>query len=126
MIEPGETLLGFDFGNHLHIFVSRETGEGLIALVNLTTHGRSARCGRGRCVIVQPADHPWVHRPSCVPYRYALLTPARPLIKAKRQGSLRQHAPCSSSVLRRVQEGALRDPETPTDVAAAVRSVLRR
>lgn len=37
MIEPGETLPGFDFGNHLHIFVSRETGEGLIALVNLTT-----------------------------------------------------------------------------------------
>jgi len=61
-----------------------------------------------------------------VPYRYALLTPARPLIKAKRQGSLRQHAPCSSSVLRRVQEGALRDPETPTDVAAVVRSVLRQ
>ena len=126
MIEPGETLLGFDFGNHLHIFVSRETDYGLIALVNLTTHGRSARCGRGRCVTVEPDDHPWVHRPSCVPYRYALLTPARPLVDAKRQGSLRQHAPCSASVLRRVQEGALRDPETPIDVAAVVRGMLGR
>ncbi len=126
MIEPGETLLGFDFGNHLHIFISRETRDGFFALVSLTTHGRSPRCGRGKCVIVQPDDHPWVNRPSCVPYRRALLTPARPLVDAKRQGTLRQHAPCSPALLRRFQEGALRDPETPSDVRAVARDMLGR
>ena len=126
MIEPGETLLEFDFGNHLHIFVSQETSEGFFALVNLTTHGRSSRCSRDKCVIVQPDEHPWVNRPSCVPYRYALMTPARPLIDAKRQGTLRQHAPCSPSLLRRFQEGALQDPETPSDVRIVMRNVLGR
>ena len=58
MIEPGETLPGFDFGNHLHIFASRETSDGLFALVSLATHGRSPRCSSGKCVIVQPDDHP--------------------------------------------------------------------
>ena len=44
-MNPGETFIGYDLGNHLWIVLSLPTERGKIALVNLTTHGRSVRCG---------------------------------------------------------------------------------
>ena len=57
MIEPGDTLLDFDFGNHLRVVLSRETDDRRIALASLTSHGRRPICLRRSCVIVLEREH---------------------------------------------------------------------
>lgn len=123
MIDPGETLLDFDFANHLYVVISIET-EGELAVANLTTHGREARCKRGGCVIFQSGDHRWVRRPSCIPYRRARMTPARPLVEMKRRGTLSQDVPFGPEHLLRIQRGALAASRTPPPVRDAVRRTL--
>lgn len=123
MIDPGETLLDFDFGNHLYIVISIEV-DGELAVANLTTHGREERCKREGCVIFQSGDHRWVRRPSCIPYRRARMTPIRPLVEMKRRGTLSQDAPLAQDHLLRVQRGALADSKTPLPVREAVRRTL--
>lgn len=123
MIDPGETLLDFDFGNHLHVVISVEI-DGELAVANLTTHGREERCKRGACVIFQPGDHRWVRHPSCIPYRRAHMTPIRPLVEMKRRGTLSQDAPFAPDHLLRVQRGALAETRTPRPVRDAVRRTL--
>jgi len=123
MIDPGETLLDFDFGNHLYIVIGLEI-DGELAVANLTTHGREERCGREGCVVFQSGDHRWIRRPSCIPYRRARLTPSAPLAEMKRRGTLSQDAPFAPDHLLRVQHGALADPKTPRPVRDAVRRTL--
>ena len=123
MIDPGETLLDFDFGNHLYIVISVEI-DGELAVANLTTHGREERCKRGGCVILQSGDHRWVRRPSCIPYRRARMTPSKPLVEMKRGGTLSQSAPLAPDHLLRVQRGALAASRTPRPVREAVRRTL--
>lgn len=125
MIEPGETFLGFDFGNHLHIVISREQPGGLIAVANFTTHGRSARCRGGGCVIASPRDHSWLRHDSCIPYRRASLTPVKPLIDSKQRGALDLREPVSPELLLRIQQGALRYRRTRRPVRAAVLDTLQ-
>jgi hypothetical protein len=105
-VNPGETIIGLDLGNHLWIVISAPTSNGEVALVNLTTHGRSPSCGRA-CTLITTGEHPYVTRESCVYYRAAYLNPLAPLLAAREQGTLRQHEPLSTELLRRVQDGAL-------------------
>lgn len=123
MIDPGETLLDFDFDNHLYVVISIEI-DGKLAVANLTTHGREERCQRAGCVIFQPGDHPWVRHPSCIPYRRAHMTPVKPLVEMKRRGTLSQDAPFVPEHLLRIQQGALAASGTPQPVLDAVRRTL--
>lgn len=124
MIEPGETILGLDFGNHLWIVLSDATGDGEIALANLTTHGRLPSCGDG-CAVVRPGEHPYPVRDSCVYYRGATLNPLAPLADAKRRGELQQREPFGPALLRRVRDGALASPLTSPRVKAAIEATRR-
>ncbi len=105
-MNPGETILGLDFGHHLWVVLSRETADGRVAIANFTTHGQSSTRGLD-CAVIRAGEHPYVMRASCVYYRRADLKPLEPLEKAREQGTLRQHAPCSPGLLRRIQDGAL-------------------
>ena len=120
---PGETILGFDFGNHLWIVLSAETADGQVALASLTTHGRQRICGSG-CVVVRPGEHEYPSRDSCVYYRGAILNPARPLDDAKARGVLDQRAPFDTELLLRVQRGALASRMTGDNVKDAIRRTL--
>lgn len=122
---PGETFIGYDLGNHLWVVLSLPTGRGQIALVNLTTHGRSGRCG-AHCVVVQPGEHSFVRRASCVYYHKAILGPVQPLDADKERGALRQREPLSDELLRRVQHGALASRLTDEPFKAAIRATLER
>lgn len=124
-MNPGETFIGYDLGNHLWIVLSLPTERGEIALVNLTTHGRSGGCVN-HCVVVQPGEHPFVRRDSCVHYRKAVLGLAAPLDEARERRTLRTHAPVDPELLRRIQEGALAAHETEDGFKAAVRATLER
>ena len=122
-MEPGETILGFDFGNHLWVVLSKEDANGDVVLANLTTHGRLAICGT-ECVVLTSQDHSYVTRESCVYYRGAVLNPVRPLQEQKDAGTLRQHDRCSPALLRQIQEGALQSRFTPPAMKAAIRASL--
>ena len=122
-MNPGETILGFDLGNHLWVVLSTPTADGQIALANLTTHGRLATCSDS-CVIVSSGEHPYVVRDSCVYYRGALLNPVAPLDGAKAIGVLQQHEPCSPELLRRIQDGALASRFGAGVVKAAIQATL--
>ena len=124
MIEPGDTLLDFDFGNHLWIVLSGETDDRRIALASLTSHGRRPICLRRSCVIVLAGEHIYLRNDSCVHYRRAVLNPLAPLLEAQRRGHLPKHQPCSPELLLRIQQGALDTLETPDPVRAAIRDTL--
>lgn len=123
---PGETFFGFDFGNHLFVVLSNPSTNGLVAVVNFTTHGRSATCANPRteCVTVEPGEHPFIRRTSCMYYRRVELVENGRLDETKERGSLRQHAPLLPALLRRVQEGALNSPYVPDEVIQLVRLSL--
>ena len=124
-MKPGETFLGFDLQNHLWVVLSAATGDGQIAVANLTTHGRSRFCGN-HCVVVRPGEHPYVVRDSCMHYQKWTLALAQPLDAAKERRTLEQRAPFSPEILRRVQEGALASQFPSKPFKDAVRETLRR
>ncbi len=124
-MNPGETFLGFDLHNHLWVVLSVATGNGGIAVANLTTHGRSRRCGSD-CVIVRLGEHAYVVRDSCVYYEKWAMAPEQPLDEAKKRRTLEQREPFSPELLRRVQEGALASRFPDKEFKDAVRETLRR
>lgn len=122
---PGETFIGYDWMDHLWIVLSLPTERGEIALANLTTHGRSTKCG-DHCIVVRPGEHPFVQWESCVHYRKATLGLTQPLDAARERRALRMHAPVGSELLCRIQEGALTSCLTKPGFKAAVRATLER
>ena len=122
-MNPGDTIIGLDFGNHFWIVISAPTDEGEIALVNLTTHGRGVSCGL-HCTTVARGEHPYVIRESCVYFRGAYLNAVAPLTRAREQGTLRQHEAVAPDLLRRIQEAALVDRMVPRAVKMAVQNSL--
>ncbi len=121
-MDPGETIIGLDFGNHLWVVLSLPF-DGVVAMVNITTHGRSPACGE-HCTVIQPGEHPFVTRPSCVYFRKASLNPVEPLRAARDQRSLNLHAPFSAELLRRVQEATLESRLVIPSVKTAVERTL--
>ena len=122
---PGETFIGYDLGNHLWIVLSFPDEQGRIALVNLTTHGNSSRCG-GHCIVVRRGEHPFVRRESCVHYQKATLGDTQPLDADRERRTLRMREPVSAELLLRAQEGALTSRLTKPGFKAAVRATLER
>lgn len=122
---PGETFRDYDLWGHLWIVLSLPTEHGEIALVNLTTHGRSARCG-DHCIVVRPGEHPFVRRESCVHYRKADLGLAALLDRDKERQTLRMREQVSAELLLRMQEGALTSRLTKPAFKVAVRATLER
>ena len=122
---PGETFIGYDLGNHLWIVLSFPNEQGQIALVNLTTHGHSSRCG-DHCLVLQPGEHPFVRQESCVHYRKATLGLTQPLDADRERRTLQTRAPLGQELLRRMQNGALASPITKPGFKAAIRATLER
>ncbi len=120
-MKPGETFLGFDLDDHLWIILSGHDTNGLVAVANLTTHGRSAICARGACTLVAPGEHKFVRRESCIYYRGATLTSGESLDRTKQRGTLHQSDSLSPELLARVQVGALESEFVAVEVQDAIR-----
>ena len=123
-MRPGDTFFGFDLGNHMWMVLSEPDGSGQVAVANLTTHGRSATCRRGSCVVLEPAEHPYLRHQSCVYYRGAALTSGALLDDSRQRGMLDQQDPLSAQLLKRIQEGALASDLTALEVQEAIRTTL--
>ncbi len=120
----GETIKGSDIGNHLWVVLSHPTADGMVAVANLTTHGRLPVCRTNECVLLDRDDHPFLTRTTCIMYQKAFLNPAEPLLRDKERGTLTQGQPFSSELLERVQKGALVSRFVARDVKDAIRASL--
>lgn len=123
-MNPGETIRGLDAANHLWVVISDPTTNDLVAVTNLTTHGRSAICSLGDCVIIEPGEHRYVQRHSCLFYRGAYLTPLQLLNQAVARRIFQQHDPFEPELLQRIQQGAIGSRFTSGVVKAAVTVTL--
>ena len=125
MINPGETFFGLDRGGHLWIALSLPDREGRISAVNITTHRPRTRNHSATCLLLHDYDHPYVEHVSCIAYRLAEHQPVWEIESGQHGSKPVFHQPCSPQLLRRIQEGALDSPLTPSAVRRAVASTLR-
>jgi len=121
-VDIGETIVGLDMQRHLWVVLSAPDAEGNVAVANLTTHGKPS-CG-DFCVVVTPAEHPFLRRDSCVYYRGASLNPVAPLDEYKTRGALNQSVPMPAEVVKRIQDGALASKFTQGVVKDAIRASM--
>lgn len=89
------------------------TGEAI--MVNLTTQ----RPHSDTTTILQPGEHPFVHRSTVVFYADARLVKESLLDAVLAQGVGRAHVPLSKAVLVRIQAGLLASPFTPMKIKSA-------
>jgi hypothetical protein len=115
-VNPGTTIIGLDFGDHLWIVASMPVSDS-VAVVNIVTH--TSACFDESCHL-EAGEHRFVTRRSCLFYRKAYLNPFAPLQKAHADGTLRLHDPLDAALLRRAQLGALASKFTARDVKAAI------
>lgn len=97
---------------HLHIVVAQDGDE--LALVNIT----DADNVFDTTVILQPGEHPYIHKPSAVFYQKAKISSMK-LIKDAIDSfttPVSSHADCSQDLLAKVQAGVLASDHTPQKV----------
>ena len=117
-------MTGLDLKGHLWIVLSHPTESGTIAVANLTTHRPLVKSHSPTCVFIQPGEHPFVTRVSCIAYHRASMKASRPFDSRVRRGELVEYLPFVSDLLNRVQHGALGTPHIPALVRDAIRATL--
>lgn len=105
---------------HLWVVISDPTPQSRIAIVNFTTK----RPGCDESCIVQPGEHPFFVRESVVFYARSRLQDVDSLERHLSIGNYQPREPVSTSLLRRVQDGALASPFTSGVVQISVRATL--
>jgi hypothetical protein len=108
----------------LWIVLTDADEQGMVAVVNLTTHGVSPVCQRGDCLVVLPGEHPFVRKESCLFWRQATLAVAAQLDRARERRLQRAWEPLEAGLLRRVQEAVANSPLVADRVQRAVRRYL--
>jgi hypothetical protein len=91
--------------------------EPTIVIVNFTTR----RAGSDDSCIVQAGEHEFLSRESVVVYRRAQMTENQRALDMLHSSILRQLAPVSEDLLRRIQAGALASQFTPEKIKIALR-----
>ena len=124
VLRPGDTFWGIDRQHHLWIALTPLAPDGSIFVANFTSHYPSvkASCDE-RCTVVNPGEHPYPRRPSCIYYRGSHAETQREILQGIER-PFRRGEPLSPQLLRRVQRGALDSPRAPDDVKDAVRAAL--
>lgn len=122
---PGETVIGIDQGNHLWVVLSKPTADGDIAIVNFSEH-RGADCGQSPCTVIQPGEHPYITKETCVFYRRAMLTSMAGLDEACERGVFRRHSALTAELLERIQRDAVGHRKVDRIVRIAIQASLPR
>lgn len=124
-LRPGDTFWGIDRQHHLWIALTAPTLEGSVIVANFTSHYPSdkASCD-ANCTVVNPGEHPYPRRPSCIFYRGSHAETLQDILQGIER-PFRRGEPLSPALLRRIRRGALDSPRTPDDVKDAVRASLR-
>ena len=123
-LRPGDTFWGIDRQHHLWIALTAPEPDGSIFVANFTSHYPADKesCDAD-CTVVNPGEHPYPRRPSCIFYRGSHAENQMDILQGIER-PFRRGEPLSPALLRRVRQGALDSPRTPDDVKDAVRASL--
>lgn len=125
VLRPGDTFWGLDRQHHLWIALTPLAPDGSIFVANFTSHHPSVKASCDEhCTVVNPGEHPYPRRPSCIYYRGSHAETQQDILRGIER-PFRRGEPLSPQLLRRVQLGALDSPRAPDDVKDAVRASLR-
>lgn len=124
-LRPGDTFWGIDRQHHLWIALTAPELDGGIFVANFTSHYPADKesCDTD-CTVVNPGEHPYPRRPSCIFYRGSHAENQTDILRGIER-PFRRGEPLSPALLRRIQQGALDSSRTPDDVKDAVRASLR-
>ena len=100
----GWMVKGLDDGGHWWVVLSDPTDDGMIVVVNFTTHRPGTFGCSQACTVVEPKDHPGLDRPSCLRWRAAHFTPAEALRSAIASRKFPRGADVPAGVLRVLQD----------------------
>lgn len=100
--------------NHLWVVLNDPSGPDLqVVIVSLTTK----RAHSDPTVTLQPADHPFVIRPTAVHYSDARLVHASQLQSLIESGTTSPHTDCDGDLVERIANGLLASDRTPQWIA---------
>lgn len=118
----GDAFRGIDSLHHVWFILTNPAHDGGVVITNFTSHrpGEKITCGR-HCVIVQPGEHPYLIRTTCIFYQDIRITTVNQIVNGI-AGDFRREEPLSPELLRRIQQGALDSDH----VAEAVKGAVRR
>jgi hypothetical protein len=100
-MEAGDT---FKYGQrgHLWVVVSDSRADPTqVVIANMTTDR-----GIDRSCILNPGDHPFVNRPTCIRYDMARIVTNAELERHVSSNAIRLQDPVSADVLERIRQGA--------------------
>ena len=117
----GDAFRGIDELHHVWFILTHPSHDGSVVIANFTSHlpGRKPACNPN-CVIVQPGEHPYLSKTTCIFYQDIRTTTVNQIANGI-AGEFREEAPLSSELLRRIQQGALDSDHVIEGVKAAVR-----
>ena len=117
----GDAFRGIDSLHHVWFILTNPDHDGGVIITNFTSHrpGEKMTCSRN-CVIVQPGEHPYPSKTTCIFYQDIRITTVNQIVNGI-AGEFREEAPLSPELLRRLQQGALDSDH----VAEAIKDTVR-
>ena len=111
----GDTFLyrrpGLD--NHLQVVLSNPT---LVPARVVVVNFSSLRGYEERTCIIEPGEHPYATKRTCIPYRFAYMTSLAYLEEREANGDIERQEPLSPELLCRVLTGAALSVFMPTEI----------
>lgn len=113
---PGDTVF-FDqmYQRKRHLWVVLTSPQGATAksvMVNLTSKSSHS----DRTVVLHKGDHPFIEHPTVVNYGEARFVNVDEVKKQIRNNMVTTHHPFEPDVLKRIQDGIPRSPQTPRKI----------
>jgi hypothetical protein len=106
VVEIGDVFLPSDsrINEHPRVIISHpESDPNEVVLVNFT--GDDEFYKDDSCII-QPSEHSWLTKPTCISYRDAKLAKESDLDHLIKNGRIRQLEPASNDLIKKILEGA--------------------
>jgi len=119
MLKTGDTLrvkeAGLSYDAHLWIVLSKPELDSLHVLIaNLT----SWRADKDQACVLEPGDHPYIKKRSCVNYADSKIVTVRAIETLLQERLVEKHTPVSVPLLERIREGAMQSRFMPLEHAA--------
>ena len=124
MTEVGRTFDGLDAAGHLFVVLSNRTETDRIVVANFSSHYPERPRHGEHCLIVEPHEHQWVRRVSCIYVERTAFIRFSRLEEGLRSGVVRPHPSCSPQLLKRIQEGILISPAIGPELKSAIRTAM--
>jgi len=106
-VNGGDTLIipvpSASLDSHLWMVISDPSQSDRCLLVNLT----SWRADKDQACVVNPGEHPFISKKSCVNYRDAKWCPTADLDALLASNRINKHDPLSPELLKRIRNSAL-------------------